>query len=951
VSPADRRVIALGNLVGELKSSLEEATRSSGIELVLTREPAKALVELERASAVAVLVDMATLGAEQFCKRARGTERLRGVPIIGMSRTPSELGFARVFAWGADDLVPLGATPALARRLSALSAAAPTEQTSFGQAVVAEGTTQRRALLGRVLVHAGYDVKFAVDRGSVELYASQAETRIVVISATLGDPRKLIESASKAGGLATWIVTAEARSVARLASGLAGLERVVVTSTAGSPEDILFLANEIVFGKGNRPREWRALYGTPVAFRPLGATTDDYGFTYDVSPGGLYVRSLLPCESDDVEVELRPPERDERVRLLGKVVRRFAFGSGSVASAPPGFGVKVTGPSSPALTLWIEACRAHVEQAGSGSPPDARTPTGAPEKKASESSMPALAVPGPNLTIESVVLPLPSERTDVAGLLSETLGEEAPPEAGTRPVTVDAETGGVREERPSEYGMSLEGTEASLTPPPDVSPAEPHVNRPPSRPPLPIPVAPQREEHDDTTTVYERSEVEAFAQRRDREAARLLTPFPQADPDAITIPPLDAITVPPVSMSEAVTAPPKASPIADEAPPFVMPAAAPPPVIAEAPEATTAPEAPEAPPLAPPVAPVTTPAAFAGTIALPPRPQATGLGGTIVMSPPVPPRVLEPPAKSSPIAASPPAPPVVAPPPPSARHVPSPPAPVVAPPARVSTPEPTPLAPVAVAEPPAPQPFSAYDSPSVQATSRGFPMQAPPPVELQPPPPAESLPRPTRPAEVHPEVPVPSEPLGKKKSGGSGLLLGVIALVALAAGVGGGVLFLTRSNTTEKPAEPAPPPQVVEPAPANVEPAAPSPSAETPSPARPSAAPPAASVAEPPPEPSGNPTPAPAETAAPSPPVAVAPPSFDLEKLPGDRAALLVRSTATARVFVHGKDYGETNQYLLTSCGIRFVRLGRGFNEFIEPGRSVVVKCGRLTELSIEPDR
>ncbi|HEX6271848.1 MAG TPA: hypothetical protein VFZ53_02355 [Polyangiaceae bacterium] len=942
--PADRRVIALGNLVGELKSSLEEATRSSGIELVLTREPAKALVELERASAVAVLVDMATLGAEQFCKRARGTERLRGVPIIGMSRTPSELGFARVFAWGADDLVPLGATPALARRLSALLTTAPADQTNFGQAVVAEGTTQRRALLGRVLVHAGYDVKFAVDRGSVELYASQAETRIVVISATLGDPRKLIESASKAGGLATWIVTAEERSVSRLATSLAGLGRVVVTSTAGSPEDILFLANEIVFGKGNRPREWRALYGTPVAFRPLGATTDDYGFSYDVSPGGLYVRSLLPCESDDVEVELRPPERDERVRLLGKVVRRFAFGSGSVASAPPGFGVKVTGPSSPALTLWIEACRAHVEQAGSGSPPDARTPTGAPDKKSSESSMPALAVPGPNLTIESVVLPLPSERTDVAGLLSETLGEEAPPEAGTRPVTVDAETGGVREERPSEYGLGLEGTEASLAPPPDKTP-EPPANRPPSRPPLPMPVAPQRDEHDDTTTVYERSEVEAFAQQRDQEAARLLTPFPLADSEAVTVPPLDAITVPPASMSDAVTAPPRPPTIADDGPPLMFPPEGPPPVIAEAPDAPPAPRP-------PPVAPVTTPAAFAGTVALPPRPQATGLGGTLVMSPPVPPRVLEPPAKSSPAATPFSAPVAGPPPPPSARFAASPPAPVVGPPPELAAPSspppavmnpatvdpPEPAAPVAVAEPPAPAPFSPYGGPSVHETSRGFPMQAPPP--------AESLPRPVRPADVHPEVPVPSEPLGKqKKGGGSGLLLALVGFVALAAGVGGGVFLLTRSNAPEKPPEPAPAPQVVEPAPGNVEPsAAPPPSAEAPASA------PADSLPKPVPEPSASVAP-PAETAAPTPPAAVPPPAFDLEKLPGDRAALLVRSSASARVFVHGKDYGETNQYLLTSCGIRFVRLGRGFNEFLEPGRSVVVKCGRVTELTIEPDR
>jgi hypothetical protein len=219
---------------------------------------------------------------------------------------------------------------------------------------------------------------------------------------------------------------------------------------------------------------------------------------------------------------------------------------------------------------------------------------------------------------------------------------------------------------------------------------------------------------------------------------------------------------------------------------------------------------------------------------------------------------------------------------------------------------------------------------------------------MQVPPPVESLPRPERPADVHAEVPVPSE-VGKK-SGGSGLALGVIAFVALAAGAGGGVLLLSRSNAPEPPAEPAPPPQAVEPAPANVEPAlAPPPAAETPS-AEPPASAPAPSGTEPPPEPVASAAP-PGEAASPIPPAVVPPPSFDLEKLPGDRAALLVRSSATARVFVHGKDYGETNQYLLTSCGIRFVRLGRGFNEFIEPGRSVVVRCGRLTELTIEADR
>jgi hypothetical protein len=183
-------------------------------------------------------------------------------------------------------------------------------------------------------------------------------------------------------------------------------------------------------------------------------------------------------------------------------------------------------------------------------------------------------------------------------------------------------------------------------------------------------------------------------------------------------------------------------------------------------------------------------------------------------------------------------------------------------------------------------------------------------------------------------------------------MLAVIGLVALGAGIGGGVLWLQRSKS--RAAEPAPPAaQLVEPVATSV--------GATPS--EPTAAPPAA---DPAPPGSGDGTASAAPSAVEPVPSASAPPvetvapvalppvpnaSFDLEKIPGDRAGLLVRSSAAARVYVHGKDYGETNQYLLTSCGIRFIRIGRGGNDFLEPGRSVVVKCGRVTELMIEPGR
>jgi hypothetical protein len=225
---------------------------------------------------------------------------------------------------------------------------------------------------------------------------------------------------------------------------------------------------------------------------------------------------------------------------------------------------------------------------------------------------------------------------------------------------------------------------------------------------------------------------------------------------------------------------------------------------------------------------------------------------------------------------------------------------------------------------------------------------------MQVPPPVESLPRTARPAEVHAEVPVPSDPRGNGKKSSSTVLI-VIGLVALGAGVGGGVLLLqgAKAKQAATPAQ-QPPPSPVETAAA--------PSDPTNGVAAPGTVPTARSEI-----PTGTPavaapgeTPeAPASAAAvesvapvpPAPPPAVPPASFDLEKIPGDRAALLVHSGATARVFVHGRDYGETNQYLLTSCGIRFVRIGRGFNDFLEPGHSLVVKCGRVTEITIEPDR
>jgi hypothetical protein len=350
---------------------------------------------------------------------------------------------------------------------------------------------------------------------------------------------------------------------------------------------------------------------------------------------------------------------------------------------------------------------------------------------------------------------------------------------------------------------------------------------------------------------------------------------------------------------------------------------------------------PAAAPLAPPPSPNTSPAAFAGTIAIP-RPPATGLGGTIVL----PPTVSRPAARVEPpvtLLAEP------APEPQAEENL-EPPKPVpieaTGPSEPDSTFEPPTLATAVAAK--TTESFSPYGASSVLATSRGFPAQAPP---------VESLLHDDGGAEIHAEVLVPTGTPSEKPARRSSALLIVIALVALGVGVFGGLLYLQRSKAKPAPEAPTAAAPVTTPqAPAdelpNVPPPPPSTATTASDEAQPSPAPTASAAPEAPTEAASAVAPAASVPPAPAaPPVAVPPPDFDLEKLPGDRAALLVRSSAQAHVFVHGRDYGETNRYLLTTCGIRFVRIGRGFNDFLEPGRSIVVKCGRLTEVTIEPNR
>ncbi len=350
-----RPLLAFGHFSHEQRHALAGAAVESAFELNVVGTAHEAANWLGNHRPHAMLLDGASPGAEQAAVDTRAEAEHAQVPIIALTREPGDLTFAEVFSWGGDDVVAAADSHALVGRLRALPRSAPEPAgNGRGAALVADSDRTRRIVLGRVLRNAGYQVTFAAREPDLEGYARNGDIDLVVMGNGLADkPRDVIEKSRNAGGRATWIVSCAPRDLGHTHQELAGLERVTATDGFAPSENVLFLANELSNGaRQNQRKSQRMLFGTTVAFRGAGRERDDYGYSYNVSAGGVYVRTLLAPEDETVWLELTPPRSERRVRLVGKVVWRRAFGPSGTATVPPGFGVQIIDGASSDLEAW-----------------------------------------------------------------------------------------------------------------------------------------------------------------------------------------------------------------------------------------------------------------------------------------------------------------------------------------------------------------------------------------------------------------------------------------------------------------------------------------------------------------------------------------------------------------------------------------------------------------------
>ncbi|MBK6697911.1 MAG: hypothetical protein IPG50_37840 [Myxococcales bacterium] len=233
------------------------------------------------------------------CLALRAHARFAQVPAFGIAANPDDLTFVDLFQSGGDDLVPPLRSSVL-RRLRPLLTRAAGEPPSRRAATVIIAGSDRiwRSVLGRTFWNGGLSVRFADDPAQCVADGGAEGVRLVVVLDEEGRSTvDYVRKARAAGQTAPWIVVAPPRRLREVSAELRGIEKAAVTDAFAPPENVLFLANELGRPRGEDARaSARLLFGTRVSFRVAGRETDEVGFTYNMSAGGLYVRTAAPVD-------------------------------------------------------------------------------------------------------------------------------------------------------------------------------------------------------------------------------------------------------------------------------------------------------------------------------------------------------------------------------------------------------------------------------------------------------------------------------------------------------------------------------------------------------------------------------------------------------------------------------------------------------------------------------
>jgi CheY-like chemotaxis protein len=360
-------VVLLGGASAGMQEAVARAADMAGVRVERHASAADLAEVVESSRPLAVIISLDERGARDMAIDMRLRCAHLVVPVIGATSEVGDLAFEEAFAVGMDDVCAANRWH-LGRRLRRLVDIGPIEMKCDKSVLIADDDRVTRLIMGRVFRDAGYAVHFADGVDDAMTRAADPSINVVVCSSQLDndDGESLSVRAPRLGSKAAWIINTPPKHIPEVRSRLGRCRdtKIAVHDAFQSPATLLFVANELV----NRPsvdgrKSERLLYGATVRFRSAGRGNEDIGYLYNISEGGVYVRTLAPPERwDDMWLELMPPRSDRLVHLEGTAVWARPYGPGGNATVPCGFGLEITGGSAADMLRYGRSYRTYLAE-------------------------------------------------------------------------------------------------------------------------------------------------------------------------------------------------------------------------------------------------------------------------------------------------------------------------------------------------------------------------------------------------------------------------------------------------------------------------------------------------------------------------------------------------------------------------------------------------------------
>lgn|GEM_PF-607456 len=361
-----RALVLLEALQPPQVEAIESAIGACRVDARLYRKPADLIRELGTNGAHVVVISAEAAKAGDVCAAVR---RLVGrqVVIIGIAPQVEGVAFGEFAGWGGDDLIQADSKRALSARFrtirSDLVKAGATrtipQPREDGRFLVVAPEKSEVAASAPVIEQAGHHAVVVHTFEDAATRLSVGRDIRLVIDARMPGALDFVDTALTQDSCAGIVLACLPQQLGQLTKRYEeSSDRLIVLDCFSSTDAVVLAANQLKAQPSNRRSTERLLFSTLVAFREAGGDADQVGYTYNISAGGMYVRTTAMPLSEQVWIEIVPPGSMERVRLEGRVAWRTPVTRADSSPFPVGIGIEITEGSKRSLAAWQEGYRA-----------------------------------------------------------------------------------------------------------------------------------------------------------------------------------------------------------------------------------------------------------------------------------------------------------------------------------------------------------------------------------------------------------------------------------------------------------------------------------------------------------------------------------------------------------------------------------------------------------------